>query len=123
MQTQCSPSSIKQLSNQELLSRTKLLIQEERNLHIQVLNHLKEINSRKLYLKRGFSSLFDYCHKELGYSEGAAYRRIQAMKLCQELPETEADRESGGMLCPLYKETALRIGPFFFTHSGSSPFS
>ena len=66
MQTQCSPSSIKQLSNQELLSRTKLLIQEERNLHIQVLNHLKEINSRKLYLKRGFSSLFDYCHKETG---------------------------------------------------------
>ena len=36
---------IKQLSNQELLAQTKLLVQKERNLHIQVLHHLKEIDS------------------------------------------------------------------------------
>ena len=86
---------IKQLSNQELLAQTKLLVQKERNLHIQVLHHLKEIDSRKLYFKMGFSSLFDYAVRELGYSEGAAYRRIKAMKLCRDLPETESRLKSG----------------------------
>ena len=80
--------TIKQLSNKELLSHTKTLVQKERDIHIQVLRHLAEIDSRKLFFSQGFFSLFDYAVRELGYSEGAAYRRIKAMKLCRELPET-----------------------------------
>ena len=87
--------TIKQLSNKELLSHTKLLVQKERNIHIQVLRHLAEIDSRKLFFKQGFFSLFDYAVRELGYSEGAAYRRIKAMKLCRELPETANRLQSG----------------------------
>ena len=88
-------SQIKQLSNEKLLSQIKLLVQKERDIHIHILHHLAEINSRKLYFKQGFSSLFDYAVRELGYSEGAAYRRIKAMKLCQELPETKNRLQSG----------------------------
>ena len=88
-------SKVKQLSNQQLLSQTKFLVQKERNTHIQILHHLEEIDSRKLYLELGFSSLFDYAVKELGYSEGAAYRRIKAMKLCRDLPDTESRLQSG----------------------------
>ena len=87
--------SVRQLSNQELLSRTKFLVQKERDIHIQVLRHLAEIDSRKLFFQQGFSSLFDYAVRELGYSEGAAYRRIKAMKLCRELPETANRLQSG----------------------------
>ena len=87
--------TIKQLSNKELLSHTKLLVQKERSIHIQVLRHLAEIDSRKLFFKQGFSSLFDYAVRELGYSEGAAYRRIKAMKLCCALPETAKRLQSG----------------------------
>ena len=87
--------TIKQLSNKELLSRTKLLVQKERDIHIQVLRHLAEIDSRKLYFRQGFSSLFDYAVRELGYSEGAAYRRIKAMQLCRDLPETASRLQSG----------------------------
>ena len=87
--------TIKQLSNKELLSQTKLLVQKERDIHIQVLRHLAEIDSRKLFFKQGFSSLFDYAVRELGYSEGAAYRRIKAMKLCRDLPETANRLQSG----------------------------
>ena len=32
--------------------------------------------------ERGFSSLFDYAVRELGYSDAAAARRIGAMRLC-----------------------------------------
>ena len=86
---------IKRLSNQELLSQTKVLVQKERRIHIQVLHHLREIESRKLYFSQGFSSLFDYAVKELGYSEGAAYRRIKAMRLCRDMPGTEGRLQSG----------------------------
>ena len=92
---QSHSSRIKQLNNEELLSRTKLMVQKERNTHIQILHHLAEIDSRKLYFKQGFSSLFDYAVRELDYSEGAAYRRIKAMKLCRDLPETESRLQSG----------------------------
>ena len=87
--------TIKQISNKELLLHTKLLVQKERRIHIQVLRHLAEIDSRKLFFKQGFSSLFDYVVRELGYSEGAAYRRIKAMKLCREIPETANRLKSG----------------------------
>ena len=87
--------TIKQLSNKELLSQTKILVQKERNIHIQVLRHLAEIDSRKLFFKQGFFSLFDYAVRELDYSEGAAYRRIKAMKLCRDLPETANRLQSG----------------------------
>ena len=102
-------SEIKKLSNQQLLSQTKLLVQKERDIHIQVLHHLDEIDSRKLYLEQGFSSLFDYAVKELGYSEGAAYRRIKAMKLCRDLPDTEHRLQSG----KLSLSSACQLQAFF----------
>ena len=102
-------SEVKKLSNRQLLSQTKFLVQKERNLHIQVLHHLEEIGSRKLYLEQGFSSLFDYAVKELGYSEGAAYRRIKAMKLCREVPETESRLKSGR----LSLSSACQLQAFF----------
>ena len=37
-----------------------------------VLDHLREIAARRLFLRRGFGSLFDYAVRELGYSEAAA---------------------------------------------------
>ena len=73
------------------------------------LHHLAEIDSRKLYFRRGFSSLFDYAVKELGYSEGAAYRRIKAMKLCQDMPKTENRLQSGR----LSLSTACQLQVFF----------
>ena len=88
------------MTDDQLLLQTKNLVQKERQINIQVLQHLQEIQSRKLYLKRSFSSLFEYAVKELGYSESSAYRRIKAMKLCKELPETKLKMEKGELnLC------------------------
>ncbi|MDE0151637.1 MAG: HNH endonuclease [Bdellovibrionales bacterium] len=88
-------SEFKSLSDQTLLFQTRLLAQKERDISIQVIKHLSEIEYRKLHLKRGFSSLFDYTVKELGYSHGSAYRRIKAMRLCREMPETTAKLKTG----------------------------
>ena len=79
---------ITELSDQALLSQTKLLVQKERSLHVQVLRHLREIEARQLYFSEGYASLFDYAVRGLGYSKGAAFRRIKAMRLCRDEPET-----------------------------------
>ena len=85
----------KKLSDERLWEDTKKLVRKERELSLQVIHHLEEIESRKLYLKRGFSSLFHYCVKELQYSEKSAYLRIKTMKLCKEVPEVSSKIESG----------------------------
>ena len=101
--------SIHKMSHQELLSQTKSLVLKERNLHAQIVHHLSEIDSRQLHLKRGFSSLFEYTVKELGYSEGAAYRRIQAMKLCRQVPGTVKKLQEG----KLSLSSASQLQTFF----------
>ena len=52
--------SLKHIRNDQLLLQTKNLVQKERQINIQVLQHLQEIEKRKLYLDRGFPSLFEY---------------------------------------------------------------
>ena len=87
--------NLKKLKDQELLKATKDLVQRERDLLTQVLHHLREVERRKLYSDLGLSSLFEYCVQELKYSEGQAGRRIQALRLLQELPEVEEKIQTG----------------------------
>ena len=75
-------STVSGLSDNQLLEQTGTLARLDHQIQIFVINHLLEIESRKLYLSRGFSSLFDYVARGLGYSDAAAWRRINAMKLC-----------------------------------------
>ena len=83
------------LRDQALHQQLKALAGQERELLTKILHHLKEVERRKLFSDFGCSSLFDYATKELGYSEGQAYRRIQAMRLMRELPELEQKIQSG----------------------------
>ena len=73
------------LSDQHLLQRIKELAAVEHHLKVVVIDHLLELERRRLYLSLGFSSLFEYAVRELGYSDGAAWRRIKAMRLCVEV--------------------------------------
>src|SRR5580700_10207076 len=89
--------NLKSLSSSELLERTKSLVADERRVSSDVLLHLREIERRRLFAEAGFSSLFAYCVEELKYSEGAAYRRINAMRLLRECPEVEESIRDGSL--------------------------
>ncbi len=78
-------TTVSALSDDRLLERTKELSGIEHHLEVVVIDHLREIHKRRLYLRRGFSSLFDYAVRELGYSDAAAWRRIKAMRLCADV--------------------------------------
>lgn len=95
MNTQDTFFYLKDLSNEELIQQTHQAIKAERESTTTVLYHLAEIDRRRLYLDRGFGSLFDYTTQRLGYSEDAAYRRIQAMRLLKSHPEAETQIENG----------------------------
>ncbi len=86
---------IQKLSDDKLLHGTQSLVQEERRVTLLVLRHLREIERRRLFADRGYGSLFDYCTRELKYSEAAAQRRIASMRLLRELPEIETRIEEG----------------------------
>ena len=90
-------SSLSGLPDQVLLAHTRSLVRHEQALQLAVLDHLREIRTRHLHLRLGCASLFDYAVRELGYSEGAAWRRIKAMRLCSETAGTRERLQDGSL--------------------------
>ncbi len=78
---------IKELTDLELTERIETLRSKERVITLKFLLHLGEFDIRKLYLELGYSSLFDYCVRKLGYSESSAYRRIESARCLRDNPE------------------------------------
>ena len=87
-------------THQLILSRTEKLVREERRITTEILECLREIDSKMIYAELAYSSLYEFCIKHLKYSEGSAHRRISAMRLLKGLPgniqeETKSKIESG----------------------------
>ena len=76
------PCTVSGLSDDQLLEQTTRLALLDHQIQVFVIDHLLDIESRGLYLSRGFPSLFAYVARGLGYSDASAWRRINAMKLC-----------------------------------------
>lgn len=89
--------NLKHLTDKSLLNDTKNLAQKYRTVTVELIHHLREIDSRKLFSELGYSSLFTYVVQELGFSESSASRRIDAMKLIKEIPGIEKKIESGDL--------------------------
>ncbi|WP_374073765.1 HNH endonuclease [Bdellovibrio bacteriovorus] len=89
--------NIKFLSDENLEQSLKCLVQKEREVLADILQHIAEVDRRKLYLSKAYPSLFDYLTKCLGYSAGSAQRRIDAARLCRDIPEVTESLESGSL--------------------------
>ena len=88
-------TSLSQLSESELLQRTTSLVQEERRITLELIEALREIQSRRIHESLGYPSLHQFCTGHLGLSEGAAARRIAALQLSRDVPEVKAKLQSG----------------------------
>ena len=86
-----------ELGDQQLLEQTRRLAANQRCIDVHILDHLDEIDRRGLALRRGFSSLFDYAVRELRFSDAAAQRRIQAMRMCRRHGWVRACLQSGAL--------------------------
>jgi hypothetical protein len=77
---------LRKTPDHELLSDVAKLLGAHRELTARLVAHLAEIEDRRLHLFSGFSSMFDFCQKKLGMSEGEAFRRILAARLSRHFP-------------------------------------
>jgi hypothetical protein len=80
-------SALKKLSSERLLARLFELVQRSTTLEADLLEHLAEVDARRLYLREGCSSMFAYCVRMLRFAEAVAYKRIAAMRAARRHPE------------------------------------
>ncbi len=78
--------NFKSLSNATLHEQTLLAAKTEKAATFALLEFLAEVDARRLYSERGYSTLWLYVHKALGYSESSASERVSAMGLMQAVP-------------------------------------
>ena len=80
-------SGLKGLSSDQLLARLLELVHRGRELEAELIEHLAEVDARRLYLREGCSSMFAYCVQVLHFAEAVAYKRIAAMRAARRVPE------------------------------------
>jgi hypothetical protein len=79
-------ASLRQLSDAELVARLKSLASRERRATVLLVAHLAELDTRDVYLREGYSSLFAYCRDALSLSEHEAYNRIEVARTARRFP-------------------------------------
>ena len=81
--------------NLTLIENLKSLVSDERRITSQILEHLEAIEKKRLYFELGYSSLYLFLRQECRYSEGQAYRRIEAMRVTKGEPELREKIKTG----------------------------
>jgi len=100
---------ISSLTDQNLVAELKSLVQQEREVLAEIIRYLQEVDTRRLYLELGYSSLFSFCTQGLGYTEGSAYRRMKAARVSAETPEVLERIATGSVsLCAAVELSRVR---------------
>ena len=81
-----SRTIVESLSSENLRSATRELVRRSHVLDANLLVHLGEIDERKVYRDWSFPSMFAFCVGELGFSEDAAYNRINLARAARRMP-------------------------------------
>ena len=104
-------SKHKHVEDEALLSLTATAALNEKSAMLVLLEYLLEVDMRRLYCTKSYSTLFEYTVKELGYSEPAAAERVNAVRLMRAVPEVKVHLENG----KLSLTTAAQIHRFIKT--------
>ncbi len=75
-----------ELSDTELVSSLKALVDQDNNLEVQILAHLAEVETRELHIRGAYKSMHAYCTIKLGFDDGAAFNRITVARLGRRFP-------------------------------------
>ncbi len=78
--------SLTSFSDDELLRRLSDLLGQSRRDEADLVAHIAEVDSRRLYAREASPSMFAYCTEVLHLSEAEAYLRIAAARASREHP-------------------------------------
>jgi hypothetical protein len=104
-------TSFADLSDARLLAEVKRLAAAESRATAALIRSLMELDTRRLYLGEGCSSLFTYCTQVLHLAEGAAYNRIEAARAARRFPVIIAGLENGSLTLTAVRLLAPRLTP------------
>ena len=79
-------TAVSTLTDEQLVASLQDLLGRSRELTVQIVVHLAEVEARELHLAAACSSMFDYCTRVLGFDEAAAYNRIYVAHLARRFP-------------------------------------
>ena len=79
-------NSVQQLTDEQVLRDLQVAAAHEHQATARLVELLSEVDARRLYLPQGYSSLFVYCTRRLGFSEHAAYGRIEGARIARKFP-------------------------------------
>jgi len=79
-------ASLTRLSDDDLVARLKGLVARDHDLTAQIVAHLAELDTRDVFLREGYGSLFVYCRDALGLSEWEAYNRTEVARAARRYP-------------------------------------
>jgi hypothetical protein len=74
------------ISDQALRSGLSALLASGYRTEARIIAHIAEVGERKLHLKDGSPSLFDYCLTQLGLSNGETFHRMTAAAIARRFP-------------------------------------
>jgi 5-methylcytosine-specific restriction endonuclease McrA len=74
------------ISEQDLRSGLSALLANGYRAEARIIAHIAEVGQRKLHLKDGSPSLFDYCLTQLGLSNGETFHRMTAAAIARRFP-------------------------------------
>jgi len=80
------PFETSHFSNDALLHNLRLLAAHDCRTTAVMLTRIAEVEERKLFLQEGYPSMHAYCVRELHFSEGVAYKRIEAARTTRRFP-------------------------------------
>lgn len=79
-------ADLSMLDSRALSERLRSLAGDERSIQADFLLHLDALDRRRGYAELGYPSLWEYCLRALHLREGAAGRRIGAMRVLRRYP-------------------------------------
>ena len=80
-------SHVRGLSLDELKHQTDLLVGTELDLVVRLIAHISEVSLRRLHVKLGHPTLFQYCVNRLGLPEGCVWLKTQVSGCCRRHPQ------------------------------------
>lgn len=88
---------LKAMTNPEVHASFQRVTHTERKITALVLEHINEVDSRKMFLDYAYPSLYAYLVAEMKYSESCAYRRITAARLVKNNSQLAEKVQSGSL--------------------------
>ena len=90
-------SSLRRLSDAELVTQLRDIAGRERGAVVLLVAHLAELDTRDVHLRAGHGSLFAYCRDVLSLSEQEAYNRIAVARAARRFPVILGLLEEGAL--------------------------